>query len=160
DIRRQNAMQHLMYKALIETSSDRADFLSKLFSRKRPEKVGPESTAEELFIAYDTVEPDRDLFQKNFDAIKKQLEERHGFKLSTDDETSIQYVYHAFFVAGPDLTYNGVGGGGLGRSRMPSYAELMEMTDEEGVNRSYMGTEENFRILQDFEKNNLIVPVV
>src|SRR4051812_7331320 len=31
DIRRQNAMQHLMYKALIETSSDRAEFLSRLF---------------------------------------------------------------------------------------------------------------------------------
>jgi len=27
DIRRQNAMQHLMYKALIETSADRAEFL-------------------------------------------------------------------------------------------------------------------------------------
>src|SRR5262245_22785556 len=41
DIRRQNAMQHLMYKALIEMSSDRADFLSKLFSRKRPDGLGP-----------------------------------------------------------------------------------------------------------------------
>jgi len=36
----------------------------------------------------------------------------------------------------------------------------MQMTDEEGVNRSYMGSEENFRLLQDFEKKNLIVPVV
>src|SRR5262249_38296688 len=33
DIRRQNMIQHLMYKALIELSTDRADFLSKLFSR-------------------------------------------------------------------------------------------------------------------------------
>src|SRR5215813_11253002 len=56
DIRRQNAMQHLMYKALIEMSVDRADFLSKLFSRKRPEQVGPESKAEELFAAYSNVE--------------------------------------------------------------------------------------------------------
>src|SRR5262249_29081701 len=47
DIRRQNTIQHLMYKALIETSSDRADFLSKLFSRKRPAKIGAGSTAEE-----------------------------------------------------------------------------------------------------------------
>src|SRR5262245_27400158 len=59
DIRRQNAMQHLMYKALIETSTDRADFLSKLFSRKRPANVSAKSSAEELFAAYDSVEPDR-----------------------------------------------------------------------------------------------------
>src|SRR5215510_4488210 len=66
DIRRQNTMQHLMYKALIEMSSDRADFLSRLFSRKRPENLGPQSTADELFAAYDNVEPDRQLFLRNF----------------------------------------------------------------------------------------------
>jgi hypothetical protein len=160
DIRRQNVMQHLMYKALIEMSTDRADFLSKLFSRKRPEKIGEKSTVEDLFNAYYEVEPDRQLFQENFQAIKKQLEERHKFKLSADDESTINYIYQSFYAGGLDLTYNGVGGGGLGRSRMPSYAEVMQMTDEEGVNRSYMGSEENFKVLQDFERKNLIVPVV
>src|SRR5436853_611450 len=52
DIRRQNMLEHLMYKALIELSEDRVDFLSKLFSRKRPEDVGAESTAEDLFRAF------------------------------------------------------------------------------------------------------------
>jgi hypothetical protein len=160
DIRRENVMQHLMYKALIEMSTDRADFLSKLFSRKRPEKLEEKTTVEELFNAYYEVEPDRQLFQENFQAIKKQLEERHKFKLSADDESTINYIYQSFYAGGLDLTYNGVGGGGLGRSRMPSYAEVMQMTDEEGVNRSYMGSEENFKVLQDFERKNLIVPVV
>ena len=36
DIRRGNMIEHLMYKALFEISTDRADFLSKLFSRPRP----------------------------------------------------------------------------------------------------------------------------
>jgi hypothetical protein len=159
DIRRQNVMQHLMYKALIEMSSDRADFLSKLFSRKRPENVGPQSTAEELFAAYDNVEPNRQFFLENFAAIKKQLEEHHQFKLSSDDEGSIQYVFSSFYAGGPDLTYNGVGAN-YGRSRMPTYGELMQMTDEEGANRSYMGSEASFKTLQEFEKKNLIVPVV
>jgi len=159
DIRRQNAMQHLMYKALIEMSTDRADFLSKLFSRKRPEGIGTKSTAEQLFEAYDNVEPDRQLFQQTFQQIKKLLEEQHKFKLTMDDEASIQYVFSSFYAGGPDLTYNGVAGNNFSR-RMPSYSELMVLTDEEGANRSYMGTEDNFKILQDFEKRNLIVPVV
>src|SRR5262245_44635837 len=33
DIRRQNMIQMLMYKALLETSADRREFLSRLFSR-------------------------------------------------------------------------------------------------------------------------------
>src|SRR5262249_51372337 len=37
DIRRDNMLEHLLYKALFELSSDRADFLSRLFSRKRPQ---------------------------------------------------------------------------------------------------------------------------
>jgi hypothetical protein len=158
DIRRQNTMQHLMYKALIEMSSDRADFLSKLFSRTRPANLGKSSTAEELFTAYDGIAPNRQLFVQTFQAIKNQLEEHHKFKLTADDEATIQYVFSSFYSGGPDLTYNGVTGG-FGR-RMPSYAEMMQMTDEEGINRSYLGTEENFRILQDFQKKNLIVPVV
>jgi hypothetical protein len=160
DIRRQNVMQHLMYKALIEMSSDRADFLSKLFSRQRPENLDPTASPEELFAAFDEIKADRQLYLQNFQAVKDQLEQRHRFKLTADDEASIEYVYHNFFLAGPELTYNGVSGGGFGRNRMPSYAELMQMTDEEGVNRSYMGTEENFKALQDFEKKNLILPIV
>src|SRR5262249_43719908 len=121
DIRRQNAMQHLMYKALLETSSDRAEFLSRLFSRKRPEKLGPKSTPEELFAAYDSVEPDKQLFQETLQSIKSNLEMTHQFKLSSDDEVNIEYVFRAFYTGGPDLTYNGVGPAGFGRSRMPSY---------------------------------------
>ena len=159
DIRRQNAMQHLMYKALVEMSTDRADFLSRLFSRRRPDNLGAQSTAEELFAAYNAIQPDRQLYLRNLEAIKTQLAEHHKFDLSSDDESSIQYVYNSFYFGGPDLTYNGVGGG-FGRSRMPSYGELMEMTDQEGINRGYLGTEENFKILQDFQKKNLIVPIV
>src|SRR5580765_3592437 len=40
DIRRQNAMAHLMYKALFELSPTRADFLSHLFSRPLPASLG------------------------------------------------------------------------------------------------------------------------
>ena len=36
DIRRQNMLEHLLYKAFIELSANRADFLSRLFARKRP----------------------------------------------------------------------------------------------------------------------------
>src|SRR5262245_27526536 len=160
DIRRQNAMQHLMYKALIEMSSDRAEFLSLLFSRRRPENVGPKSTPEELFAAYDSVEPDRQFFLANVEAIKMHLEGRRKFRLSQDDEATSEHVYSSFYTGGPDLTYNGIGGG-FARSRsMPSYGELMKLTDQEGANRSYMASEENFRLLQDYQKKNLIVPIV
>src|SRR5262249_33769885 len=55
DIRRDNTIEHLMYKALFELSTDRADFLSRLFSRKRPAGLDATTTVESLFDAFRTV---------------------------------------------------------------------------------------------------------
>jgi len=52
DVRRQNMIQHLLYKAIIEGSADRADFLSRLFSRPRPAGLEESSTPRVLFDAY------------------------------------------------------------------------------------------------------------
>src|SRR6478672_6759621 len=39
DIRRQNMLLHLMYKAIFELSANRAEFLSKLFARPIPDNL-------------------------------------------------------------------------------------------------------------------------
>src|SRR3989441_11905103 len=48
DIRRQNMIEHLIYKALMEMSHDRGEFLSRLFSRPRPAVLNSDSSAEAL----------------------------------------------------------------------------------------------------------------
>src|SRR5215468_3063801 len=55
DIRHGNLDVHLLYKAIFELSKDRADFVSLLFSRKRPEGVAPQSTVREIFAALSKV---------------------------------------------------------------------------------------------------------
>src|SRR5437879_2439372 len=52
DIRRGNLDLQLMYKALFELSKDRAEFLSLLFSKKRPEGLGQQSSVQEMFAAF------------------------------------------------------------------------------------------------------------
>src|SRR3954465_3044809 len=52
DIRRQMMVHHLMYKALFELSADRAEFLSKLFSRPRKTGLDSTTTPMKLFDAY------------------------------------------------------------------------------------------------------------
>ncbi len=175
DIRRQNMLEHLMYKALIEMSADRVEFLSRLFSRPQPEGLMADDTAESLLQAYLQIEHDEKLFEENLKALLAHLTEHHHFKLSAEDERNIRYVYSAFFEAGPDLAYTfGVGGGAFGAGAggfgggyrfggmrgMPTYAQLMMETDEEGHNRSYLASAESFHVLQDLEKRNVIVPLV
>ena len=162
DIRRQNMIEHLMYKALIELSSDRAEFLARLFSRPRPENVDTSSGIGALFDAFDQIQSDSQMFDENLRAIKDRLIKEHGFKLTTEDETTLAYIFRAFYVGGPELGYSNVGfpvRSGAPRL-LPTYEELMIDTDENGEQRSYLATEENFHTLQQFERNNLIVPLV
>jgi len=165
DIRRQNMLHHLLYKAIIEMSPDRADFLSRLFSRPRPTAIDASGGPAALFQAFANTQRDSALFARNLAAVKEQLVSRHRFGLTSDDLRTIEYVYSAFFEAGPDLTYSftmpGRGASMMfyGR-RMPSYAELMMESDGTGTQRSYLASEENYRTLRDLERNNLIVPLV
>jgi hypothetical protein len=167
DIRRGNMIAHLMYKALFETSADRAEFLSKLFSRPRPTGLGTSSTAQQLFDAYIASNPDSVLFRRNLAAIKTYLTKTRGWAMSDSDSKLLDYTYSAFYEGGPELTYNfrpGYGGGygygrGFGRG-MPTYATLQSATDADGKNWAYLATEANFRWMKDFESRNLLVPVV
>jgi hypothetical protein len=160
DIRRGAMNQHLMYKALIEMSKDRAEFLSLLFSRPRPAGVGAQSTPEELFQAYYPAAPDTAMYWRTLGAIKDRLAKTHGFRLAPDDSSGIDYIYTSFYLAGPDITYNYGGGRTMPGRGMPTFAQLQLENDGLGLNRAYLASEENFRVLRELHANNLIVPVM
>ena len=74
DIRRGNLHLHLLYKALFEISNTRADFVARLFSRKRPAGLTSTSTAPELMNAYMRVAPDDEVaFRVNLKAVTDHL---------------------------------------------------------------------------------------
>jgi hypothetical protein len=162
DIRRGNFLQHLMYKAIIELSADRADFVSRLFSKPRPAAATPGLTPGELFAVYQPVATSEHLYRQNARSIRDQLTRRHGFALSPDDLDQIESIYFAFFWDGPGLRYStrpGFGGRSFGNS-FPTYEELMVQTDWDGVAHGYLASEANFRWLKGMQERNLIVPVV
>jgi hypothetical protein len=158
DIRRQNMLLHLMYKALIEMSSTRDEFLSRLFSREPPSELDPSVSAETLFAAFEHAQADDQGFERNLQDVRSWLQGHHRFSLSSGDLRAIEYVYRSFYSAGPDIRYSF--GRGPGWAPFPSYRDLMVETDGQGSHRSYLATEENYQVLRDLELRNLIVPVV
>jgi hypothetical protein len=162
DVRRGNLLLHLMYKALIELSQDRAEFVSRLFSKPRPPGLTARATAADIFAAYVPVATSEELYRRNVQAIQDQLVRRHGFALSPDDLEQLEAIYFAFFWDGPGLRYStrpGFGGRSFG-SNFPTYEELMVQTDGDGTAHGYLASESHFRILKDMQVRNLIVPVV
>src|SRR3989441_12546069 len=109
DIRRGNLDLQLMYKALFELSKDRAEFVSRLFSRKRPEGVGPQSTVREIFAAVNKTPGTDDLYEENLKAIQDDLTKTHHLPLSDGDLDGIKYVYSNFRRFGPAINYGSSG---------------------------------------------------
>jgi len=159
DIRRQNMLEHLIYKAVFELSPDRASFVSRLFSRKQPTGLMPGLTAAELFDAYLEQPPDKATFEKNLKDIEDLLTGAHKFVLTREDRLHLEDVYTAFREFGPLIDYNSRGGGPSGRAFSPSYARLMTETDGSGHEWSYLASEERYRVVRDLESRNLIVPI-
>jgi len=160
DIRRGNLQLHLMYKALFELSTDRAGFVSRLFSRPRPDTLGPAATPVDIFDAFAGIPSSEALYESNLHAIEHQLVAVHGFALSGDDLRGIGAIYHAFYVFGPGINYSSTETGNANLGYRPTYADLMVATDSAGDARSFLASEESFAIVKSLQTLNLVVPVV
>ncbi len=140
DIRRGNLHEQLLYKALFEMSSDRADFLSKLWSRARPAGARRliDRRAADGSVSRRRARPDdlRGQLQGDF---RLAHATRIGSALRDGDLDGIDYVYKtAFYDGGPDLRYSF--GGGMGGMRS-TYEEIQSLDDGTGTNRGFLGSE-------------------
>jgi hypothetical protein len=160
DIRRGNLHAQLMYKALFELSADRAEFVSRLFTKPRPQGLSAATSAADLMQAYWTVETSpQAAYDANLKAVVDHLTKVRALPLSREDIDGIKYVYDHFYWYGPSITYNSAQGGGRGGG-MASFAQLMMAADAKGATQSFLASEETFAFMKDLESRNLIIPVV
>src|SRR6185295_8182108 len=97
DIRRGNLDLQLMYKAIFELSSDRADFVSMLFSRPRPAGIATTASAVDLFRMVGAAATSETLFKQNLKSITDNVTKTHGFKLLPSDLAGIESIYQTFY---------------------------------------------------------------
>ncbi len=143
-------------------ATDRADFLSILFSRKRPEGLTESSTPEAIFNAYRPLSADAELAKKNLQTIKDRIK-GHGFVLNDADLETLDHVHHIFELYGPRTGY----GSNLktadftnGNGHNGNFSTILTTVDDSGMNRTFFASESNFRFVKDMENRNMIVPVV
>jgi hypothetical protein len=159
DIRRENRNLHLLYKALFEMSADRADFVSRLFSRPRPPGLDTGSSAGELFDRYGTVAASAATRDTTIALVRDRLIAAHHFPLTPEDLAFIDRALGAFSADGPEIQFWSAGAVKTDAPG-PSYRRLMTMPDLTGVHRSFLADEDAFRFVKRMQSNNLVVPLV
>src|SRR5688572_1971924 len=160
DIRRQNAMQHLLYKALFELSSTRAEFVSRLFSRPAVARLAAGIDVKALFDSAAAAPASDSAYNANFAAIIDVLTKQHAFALPDADIESIAHVYKVFFKAGTDVNYGYRSGSQYVRTTYPTYGMLQTATNADSVQMAFLANEDRYNAVRSLQLKNLIVPVV
>jgi hypothetical protein len=162
DIRRQNALAHLIYKVIFEASPTRAEFVAKLFSRPGARTIAATATAEQLFLATLDAPTNDSAYTANLTAILATLS-RRGFTLSAEDREWIRRSYQVFRDAGPAVNYSYQSmpsGVARGTATFPSFAALQASTSVNGVNMAFLASEAAYLRVRDLHQRNMIVPIV
>jgi len=158
DIRRENLLLHLLYKAVFELSDDRASFLSRLFGRPSPTRLQRSAPARELLRHYAAVPKEAGLFRRYVAEIRRQLTEVHGFPLNSDDLSTIERLHGLLYEHGTAISYTSTH---QTRIAAPvTFAVLMSQTDTRMRELSVLATEERYGAVRQRQIRNVVVPVV
>ena len=159
DIRRDNLLQHFLYKALFETSDGRLEYLCKWLGRTCPnvDHSWQNSSIQELIEYVDQAPPDPTAPSRLLDQMRETIR-GYGFHLTEEDFASVERFYSAFAARGLDLRFTSHGRGPL--PDYPTLRQLLLETDLAGHNVHYLASEERFNLVKSLQQRDLIVPVV
>jgi hypothetical protein len=157
DIRRQNMLEHLLFKALFAMASNRAEYLSLLVSRE-PVASRPTSTLPDILAAVRDASTSEALFNRNMAAVKNTLLQKYKLKLSADDLDKIKVVYQTFWQEGLGLRFSSIGRNNA--AQYPTLAEMFLETSRSGKLENFAASEEQFQWLKKFEAENRLIPIV
>jgi hypothetical protein len=157
DIRRDNLLMHLMFKALFARSQNRFEFLSRWTGRVIPPDVRAweRVSIDQILAAVDSLPIDSTLAES--DSIIAAVR-GYGVPLSLNDSTTIRRFHGEFVRHGLGLRFTSTGR--APRYYYPTLRDLILEHDLDGRQASYLASEESWRFLKDLEGRDGIIPVV
>lgn len=159
DIRRDNLLLHLVFKALFEIADNRIEYLALLFGRPVPPNAAAwreRSLAEMVAYVAGTPAVERAVegSRRRVDAAIREF----GLTLSDDDLETIDRFHRTFIDEGPSLKFRSHGR--QPRYFYPSYRDLLLETDTRGEPGHYLASKESFVFLKRLQEADAVVPVV
>ncbi|MGV3711022.1 MAG: hypothetical protein ACO1Q7_19520 [Gemmatimonas sp.] len=147
DIRRDNMLQHLMFKGLFARSRNRAEYLAMWLGKRAPLAVDAWANGSITdIVAYLDSTPSTPAAASAAKAAVLDEARRSGVTLSASDLATIERFHQAFIAAGLSLRFNTAG-----RAPQPYYPTLRQLVlenDREGRMASYLASEVDFQFLK------------
>lgn len=159
DIRRDNLLLHLLFKALFSVARTRVEYLSLLTGRPVPADVEPWRTAAiSRIVDYVDKTP---VDPAAVAALRTRVDDavgRAGVMLSKDDFDTIDRFHRRFIQDGLSLRFQSIGR--PPQMYYPTYREMLVDTDADGREGNYLASEDAFQFVKSLEAKDLVIPVV
>jgi catechol 2,3-dioxygenase-like lactoylglutathione lyase family enzyme len=160
DIRRDNLLLHLLFKALFEMSRTRVEYMALLFDREVPQPPADwrQKSIQEL-VAY--IDAARAPASAALDARRARIRDRikgFGVALSAADLQTIDRFHRRFGDAGLGLLFQSTGR--APQFYNPTYRQLLLATDPAGRHGSFLAAEDGFQFLKSLQARDLLIPIV
>ena len=159
DIRRDNLLLHLLFKALFELAPTRIEYLALLHGRPVPSRIEElkDAPIDRLAAYVDGLKAD----PRSTDALRQRVDatiKRFGVPLSKQDAETIDRFHRTFIDAGLSLKFQSTGR--APRTYYPTYRDLLLETDRQGRQRSFMAAEGDYEFVRSLQTRDLVIPVV
>ena len=157
DIRRDNLLLHLLFKAIFAASRNRAEYASLLTGRPAPDRVETWRDASiDRIVAYlDETKPSPAAGE---DVGLHAAIRRYGLPVSAKDLQTIDRFHTSFIAEGLSLRFHSTGR--AARDYYPTLRDLLLETDRKGRKLSYLASEDDFAFVKALEARDGVIPVV
>jgi hypothetical protein len=160
DIRRDNLLLHLLFKAIFAASRNRMEYLSILTGRPAPDRLDTwrDASIEKIVAYLDMAEPATTAWNGS------DMERLHasiratGIPMSAADIATIDRFRRAFVQSGLGLQFQSTGR--PARDYYPTYRDLLLETDRRGRKLCFLASEDDFQFLKSLEARDGLIPVV
>jgi len=155
DIRRDNLLLHLLFKALFARSTTRVEYLCRLTGRAPPRDLGHwrRSTIAQV-TAYVDAQPPAPAPASDMDSAVIAF----GLPLSRADRDTIQRFHRTFIDAGLGLQFQTFGR--PPQPYYPTFRDLLLATDASGRTWNYLASEDDFQFVKSLQTRDAVIPVV
>ncbi len=159
DVRRDNLVQHLMFKGLFAQAAHRVEFLCLWLGRRLPPDPAAwdERSIDEIVRYVDGAPRDEALARRTAQALV-DLAVATNVPLSDDDRATVRRFHSEFVRLGLGLRFTSFGR--APRAYYPTLRDLVLARDTDGAQRSYLAREEDWRFVKRLHDANRIIPLV
>jgi hypothetical protein len=157
DIRRDNLLLHLLFKAMFAEAPTRASYLALLTGRGEPAATR-DASIETLVRLIDDAKPLDNSALGRLEARLAAVIDGFGVPLSNADRATIARFHRRFTDRSLSLQFNSTGR--PPQYDYPTYRDLLLEVDRDGVRRSFLASEEDFQFVKALHARDRIVPII